>query len=85
VSIVERDGVTVLDLASADPLLYAQLEPGRYDIIAAVHGQAVRRAIDVPADGQRVMRFEWPDSPRLAVPALVERRAAGAEPIFSDR
>lgn len=59
VRIDNADGQTVLDLAAAGPLLFAQLEPGRYRVVASVGGRPIERSVQVPAQGQRREDFSW--------------------------
>lgn len=59
VTIKDAQGKTVLDVDSAAPLLFADLGPGRYEVIATFHGQSARREVTVPASGQEVEYFRW--------------------------
>jgi hypothetical protein len=60
VTLKGQDGKKVLDLNSADPMLFAELPPGRYQVTATVDGHAIQRSVAVPEHGQRVEYFHWP-------------------------
>lgn len=72
VAITNSRGETVFDLASADPLVSVQLEPGTYQVAATVHGQPLRRTVEVPRDGRRTEVFHWLDAAALIVPQGAE-------------
>lgn len=60
VSIADRSGKTVLEVDSANPLLFAQLPPGTYRVTATARGQSLERTVEVPSRGQRTAHFHWP-------------------------
>ena len=59
VTIADRNGNTVLQVNSANPLLFAQLDPGRYEVTATSQGRSIKRVINVPASGQLTEHFHW--------------------------
>ncbi|HUG21707.1 carboxypeptidase regulatory-like domain-containing protein [Piscinibacter sp.] len=59
VLIADRSGNVVLQLESADPLLFAQLPPGTYRITATADGRTIERSVQVPANGQQTEHFHW--------------------------
>ena len=63
VTITDRSGAKVFEIDGADPLLYVQLPPGRYDVtVTPSRGEAQRRTVMVPAKGQRSESFLWRDA-----------------------
>jgi hypothetical protein len=59
VTIKNTKGNTVLQVRSADPLLYAELPAGRYTIVAQHDGKALERNVSVPSLGQQAVYFAW--------------------------
>ena len=59
VAIADSSGKEVLKLEGADPMLYAQLPPGNYDVKATIDGKTVERKINVSASGQRMEVLQW--------------------------
>lgn len=62
VEIARPDGEKVLDLPSAEPMLFAELPPGRYRVTASADGHTLEREVQVPAQGQHTEWFHWPDA-----------------------
>ena len=59
VTIQGKGGEKMLEVNSADPMLFAELAPGRYEVTAAVDGRSIERDVTVPGRGQRVEYFRW--------------------------
>lgn len=59
VTVRGKGGKTLLDVKSADPMLFAELAPGHYEVTAAVDGRSIQRGVTVPERGQRVEYFHW--------------------------
>lgn len=59
VAIADANGRRLLDVDSADPLFFAQLPPGDYNVTATFNGQAVRRKVSVPQQGLATEQFAW--------------------------
>jgi len=59
VTLKGRSGGTVLALDQAKPLLFADLPPGRYQLLASYDGERIERAVQVPKNGQRVEVLRW--------------------------
>lgn len=51
----------------AGPLLYAQLPPGRYRVIASVDGQHQQRSLTVGAGGSKAAAFYWEPEPPVSM------------------
>ena len=58
VRIIDARGVTVLEVPSADPILLANVPPGRYTIEATLDGQTKRHTINV-GRGHAQTTFVW--------------------------
>ena len=58
VRIIDARGATVLDMPSADPILLANVPPGRYTIDATLDGQTKRQTINV-GRGRAQTTFVW--------------------------
>jgi hypothetical protein len=58
VRIVDARGATVLDIPSADPILLANVPPGRYTIEATLDGQTKRQTVNV-GRGHAQTTFVW--------------------------
>lgn len=69
VTIERASGGEVLSVESADPLLFAELPPGRYRVRADAHGQTVERMIEVPAQGRAMEFLHW----QAASPSMAGR------------
>ena len=59
VTLRDASGRTLLDLDSARPLLYAEVPPGRYQLIASFEGSELRRDLRVPQRGRHVELLRW--------------------------
>lgn len=59
VLIQKAAGQTVLTLSQAGPLVYVQLPPGKYVVIATRNGQERRDTTDVGSDTARNLVFHW--------------------------
>jgi hypothetical protein len=62
VRITDGQGAEVLAVPSSDPLLFADLKPGTYRIMATVRGRQMERTVIVPSEGHRQVVFQWPAS-----------------------
>lgn len=59
VIIQKAQGQTVLTLSQAGPLVYVQLPPGKYTVIATRNGEERRDTADVETGAARNMVFNW--------------------------
>ncbi|HCS45365.1 MAG TPA: hypothetical protein DIW52_21480 [Pseudomonas sp.] len=59
VAIQKAQGQTVLNLSQAGPLLYVQLPPGNYTVVATRDGEERRDTTDVGTGGARNLVFHW--------------------------
>jgi hypothetical protein len=59
VTIKYRQGNTVLETVSPEPLFYASLKPGRYTVMASANGQTRTRQVSVGAKSPAVINFAW--------------------------
>lgn len=59
VDIADANGRPVLTVDAADPLLFANLAPGRYRVAATVDGERIERTIEVPRSGRHTEHFRW--------------------------
>lgn len=62
VVIQDGGGQTVLTLKQAGPLVYVQLSPGKYTVIATRNGDERRNTTDVGSAGARNLVFNWSGS-----------------------
>jgi hypothetical protein len=66
VHIADRHGREVLSVDGADPLLFADLQPGTYRVRASFDGQELERSVTVPQHGRSRVVFHWPAAGRVA-------------------
>ena len=66
VRIADRHGRQVLHVDGADPLLFADLQPGAYRVTATFDGRSMERTVSVPGHGQRRVVFHWPTDERVS-------------------
>ncbi|MHC8322868.1 carboxypeptidase regulatory-like domain-containing protein [Pseudomonas sp. GB2N2] len=59
VVIQKVQGQTVLTLSQAGPLVYVQLPPGKYTVVATRNGEARRDTTDVGTGAPRNLVFNW--------------------------
>jgi hypothetical protein len=59
VLIQKAPGQTVLTLSQAGPLVYVQLPPGKYVVVATHNGQERRDTTDVGSGAPRNLVFHW--------------------------
>ena len=59
VVIQKAQGQTVLTLSQAGPLVYVQLPPGKYTVVATRNGQERRDTTDVGSGVPRNLVFNW--------------------------
>lgn len=62
VAIQNAQGKSVLALTEAGPLVYVQLPPGKYTVVASRAGQERRDTADVGSGAARNLVFHWSDS-----------------------
>ena len=62
VVIQKSPGQTVLTLSQTGPLLYVQLPPGKYTVVATRNGETRRDVTDVGSGTARNLVFHWSDS-----------------------
>lgn len=59
VAIQKAQGQTVLTLSEAGPLVYVQLPPGKYTVVATRNGEERRDTADVGSGAARNLVFHW--------------------------
>ena len=59
VVIQKEPGQTVLTLSQAGPLVYVQLPPGKYTVVATRNGEAKHDTADVGSGTARNLVFHW--------------------------
>ncbi|MHC8337030.1 carboxypeptidase regulatory-like domain-containing protein [Pseudomonas sp. HLT2-19-2] len=59
VLIQKASGQTVLTLSQAGPLVYVQLPPGKYSVVATRNGEAKHDTTDVGSGTARNLVFHW--------------------------
>ncbi|MHC8302256.1 MULTISPECIES: carboxypeptidase regulatory-like domain-containing protein [unclassified Pseudomonas] len=59
VVIQKAPGQTVLTLSQAGPLVYVQLPPGKYSVVATRNGEAKHDTTDVGSGTARNLVFHW--------------------------
>ncbi|MGQ0697698.1 MAG: carboxypeptidase regulatory-like domain-containing protein [Panacagrimonas sp.] len=59
VRISDATGQDVLSVDQAEPLVFAELQPGTYEVKATLHGETIARRVTVPERGQRTEIFHW--------------------------
>lgn len=59
VAIADDKGEEVLKVSDADPWVFAQLEPGTYQVSAKTDQGTIERQVRVPENGRRTELFWW--------------------------
>lgn len=59
VAIQKASGQTVLTLSDAGPLVYVQLPPGKYTVVATRNGEERRDTAEVGSGAARNLVFHW--------------------------
>lgn len=59
VAIQKAQGQTVLTLSEAGPLVYVQLPPGKYTVVATRNGEERRDTADLGSGAARNLVFHW--------------------------
>ncbi|MFJ5255075.1 carboxypeptidase regulatory-like domain-containing protein [Pseudomonas sp. NPDC088414] len=62
VTIQKAPGQTVLTLTQTGPLVYVQLPPGKYTVLATRNGETRRDVTDVGSGTARNLVFHWNDA-----------------------
>jgi hypothetical protein len=62
VTVQNASGQTLLTLSDAGPLVYVQLPPGKYSVVATRNGEERRDAADVGSGAARKLVFHWNSS-----------------------
>ncbi|WP_095137953.1 hypothetical protein [Pseudomonas sp. Irchel s3a10] len=62
VMIEKSPGQTVLTLTQTGPLVYVQLPPGKYTVVATRNGETRRDVTDVGSGTERNLVFHWNDA-----------------------
>lgn len=62
VMIEKSPGQTVLTLSQTGPLVYVQLPPGKYTVVATRNGETRRDVTDVGSGTARNLVFHWNDA-----------------------
>jgi hypothetical protein len=60
VQIQDSAGELVLETTSKGPMLYADLEPGSYNVEASGYGETYNRTVDLQEGQQETLNFTWP-------------------------
>lgn len=59
VVVQKAQGPTVLTLSQAGPLVYVQLPPGKYNVVATRNGETRRDTADVAGGSPKQLVFTW--------------------------
>ncbi|MCM2459541.1 carboxypeptidase regulatory-like domain-containing protein [Pseudomonas sp. CG7] len=59
VTVQKVSGEIVLTLSDAGPLVYVQLPPGKYNVVATRNGEARRDTAEVDSGAARKLVFHW--------------------------
>ncbi|WP_434559218.1 carboxypeptidase regulatory-like domain-containing protein [Pseudomonas sp. Z4-20] len=62
VTVQKTSGQTLLTLSDAGPLVYVQLPPGKYTVVAIRNGEERRDTADVGSGAARKLVFHWNSS-----------------------
>ncbi|WP_434579489.1 carboxypeptidase regulatory-like domain-containing protein [Pseudomonas sp. Z5-35] len=62
VTVQKTSGQTLLTLSDAGPLVYVQLPPGKYTVVAIRNGEERRDTADVGSGAGRKLVFHWNSS-----------------------
>ncbi|CAI8901591.1 Carboxypeptidase regulatory-like domain-containing protein [Pseudomonas sp. IT-93MI4] len=62
VMIEKSPGQTVLTLTQTGPLVYVQLPPGKYTVVATRNGETRRDVTDIGSGAARNLVFHWNDA-----------------------
>lgn len=62
VTVQSASGQTLLTLSEAGPLVYVQLPPGRYSVVATRNGEERRDTAEVGSGAARNLVFHWNSS-----------------------
>jgi hypothetical protein len=62
VTVQNASGQTLLTLSDAGPLVYVQLPPGKYSVVATRNGEERRDTADVGSGAARKLVFHWNSS-----------------------
>ena len=62
VMIQKSPGQTVLTLTQTGPLVYVQLPPGKYTVVATRNGETRRDVTDIGSGAARNLVFHWNDA-----------------------
>jgi hypothetical protein len=59
VAVQNASGQTLLTLNEAGPLVYVQLPPGKYTVVATRNGEARRDTAEIGSGAARKLVFHW--------------------------
>lgn len=59
VTIKDHADKTVLQTVAGGPIMLVKVPAGKYDVVAARHGEALQRTVRVNARGDRQVVFHW--------------------------
>jgi len=59
VTVQNASGQTVLTLSDAGPLVYVQLPPGKYNVVATRNGEVRRDTAEIGSGAARNLVFHW--------------------------
>ncbi|WLG95525.1 carboxypeptidase regulatory-like domain-containing protein [Pseudomonas sp. FP198] len=62
VNVLNASGQTLLTLSDAGPLVYVQLPPGKYSVVATRNGEERRDTADLGSGAARKLVFHWNSS-----------------------
>ncbi|WP_434602540.1 carboxypeptidase regulatory-like domain-containing protein [Pseudomonas sp. Z4-7] len=62
VTVLNASGQTLLTLSDAGPLVYVQLPPGKYSVVATRNGEERRDTADLGSGAARKLVFHWNSS-----------------------
>lgn len=58
--IEDKDGNIVLETVTDGPILYANLQPGKYTVSASAYGEEYKKPLTTKAGRQKQLVFYWP-------------------------
>ncbi|HID83382.1 MAG TPA: hypothetical protein EYH06_00135 [Chromatiales bacterium] len=60
VLILDKDGKIVLESVTDGPILYVNLQPGKYKVLASAHGEQYKKNVRIKSGRQSQIVYYWP-------------------------